>query len=107
MKNFFVLDNNILKAIINNDDSKKTLQAFDRMKKMKKEFPEKTIVATTMASLLRAIHLADEESTIERVQEILENVSVIPTNANFKNEKDVMEDLIEFARSFGSLGVGK
>jgi len=98
-KKLMVLDNSVLLSIINEDKKGKTVEMFDKMKKIKKAKGSDKAVAfiTTTSCLLKAIHDAKHNANIMKVQEILDTVDIIPFGRNFKDEQELINDTIKFA----------
>ena len=54
---------------------------------------------TTMANLLRAIYLSDENTNIKQLKKIIEITKVFPSFADFRDEKKVIEETIKVANA--------
>jgi hypothetical protein len=56
---------------------------------------------TPLASFLRAIYLCNPEVKINAIQKVLNFLDVVPSQADFKNEEAVRDEIIKFASMLG------
>jgi hypothetical protein len=99
MKTVMLIDTSVMKDMIeglNKDKVGDVLAMFKKFEEndmLKKEIQ----ILTTQSAFLRAIFLA-EEIRAKPLQQIIQCVTIYPSFADFRNEKDVMNEIIEFAR---------
>lgn len=93
----FLIDSSAMKSIFEGKDFGKEL--IDSLFKVKKEgMPH--LGFTTMSNFLRAIYTSDREFfDLDRVKKVLDVVRVLPSMADFKDEKKVMKETIEVANA--------
>jgi hypothetical protein len=91
----FLIDNSALISIFEGKNKGKEL--LDKLNDMK--YKGRTVKAVTpLASFLRAIYLADPETKISSIQKTLNFLDVVPSFADFRDEKAVMEEIIRVAQ---------
>lgn len=79
------------------DKSKEVMEIMKRVNDSGKE----VIVKTPMSHFLRAIWLSDPKTPIQNIQKVLSFTEIIPSFANFKNEKECVDEVIMIAKIFG------
>lgn len=95
-KHGVIIDSSALKDIF---EGKNKGKANDLMQKMKEinDSGGKLIAVTTLSSFLRAIYLSDPNVNINKIQKTLSFLQIAPSSADFKNEKEVRDEIIRFA----------
>jgi len=93
----FILDHSALKDIF---EGKNKGNSNDLLKKMKEmhDGGMKITAITTLAAFLRAIYLSESKVEIGKIQKTLSFLQVVPSFADFKNEKAVRDEIIKVAR---------
>lgn len=97
----FVLDSSIMTKIIEGKETEeKLIKMISKMKTNNIPFE----AVTTLNSFKRAIWKAESESNIKGIQELMDIVKIIPTRPiDYRNEKEVMDDIIDFASSIAKV----
>ena len=76
-------------------DSKKLLDKFIELK------GKGPIIVTTQAAFFRAIWLCKKEISVENIQKVLGIiVKVYPSKSSFLDEKEVIDEIIQYANYF-------
>jgi len=71
----------------------------NKLKQLKDDGKE-VIAITPLSSLLRAIWISEPDITINNLQKILSFLKIVPSYSDFKNEKEVTNEIIEIAGRF-------
>ncbi len=104
LKNTTILiDWSSLKVMFEGKNKEHSNDLLNKMKEMNDK-GVKLHILTTQASLLRAIFLADPKTNINKIQKALTFLKVYPSLANYKNEDEVRNEIIEFAKTMSKLG---
>ena len=97
-KILFIVDDTVLKKILEDTTPGTTTgEMLEKLTKLTKANPEKHKAVTTMSSLLRAIHESSENASMSRLKDILDTIDIFPSEADYKNEKAVREEIIFLA----------
>lgn len=80
-----------------NGDKKNKADELLKMMKTLNDNGKKLKIFTPTASFLRAVFLADPEKNIQNIQKTLTFLEVMPSFADFKNEKAVRDEIIKVA----------
>lgn len=93
----FIIDTSALKDIF---EGKNKDRSNDLMKKFKEmvDGGMKMNVMTTLSAFLRAIYLSNSKVEIGKIQKTLSFLKVAPSFADFKNEKEVVDEILKFAQ---------
>ena len=94
----FLIDNSALRDMINGDEKSKGKELLNKLKQMKDEGKEVNAV-TPLSCLLRAIWTAEPTSTINDLQKLLSFLEIRPSFSNFKNEKEVTDEVLMIAQN--------
>lgn len=92
----FIIDSSALKIMFEGKNKGKSNTLLKKLKEMN-DLGQSLIAITTMSSFLRAIHLCDPKSNIQKMQKVLSFLRISPSFADFKNEKGVRDEIIRFA----------
>lgn len=88
----FVFDFSVIKQILEGKNEEKSKDILEKMAGLKAQ--NKDVVAiTTTSNFLRALYLA-ENIEKKMVSMLLETIIVIPSAADFKDDKAVMNDVL-------------
>lgn len=93
----FIIDSSALKDMF---EGKNKGHASDLLKKLKEmnDSGMKINAVTTLSSFLRAIYLSDPKVEIGKIQKTLSFLQVYSSFTDFKNEKDVRDEIMELAQ---------
>ena len=94
----FIIDSSALIDMFEGKDSSKKLM--DKFNELKYAGNDPKAITTT-SNFLRAIFLTDPETKIKDIQKTLNFLVVHPSSSDFKNEKAVMNEILEIAKIFG------
>ena len=95
--NIFI-DCSALKEMFNGDNKGKSSELLKKLKEMKDKGMD-IGVTTTMSNFLRAIWLANPEVKIQDIQKTLTFLDIGFSMADFKNEKDVLEETLRIVQA--------
>lgn len=102
-KHGVIIDSSALKDIFEGKNKGKSNDLMQKMKEIN-DSGGKLIAVTTLSSFLRAIYLSDPNVNINKIQKTLSFLQIVPSLADFKNEKEVRDEIIRFA---GAMSGGK
>jgi len=114
-----IVDSSVIKEMIEDNNSQKAVEVLKKLKEMDEnpKMKEKLWIVTPTSSLLRAIYLAEPTKfNIKNLQRIVSCVTCLPSLADFRNEKAVMDELVIFAKNmsgekkyvpFGTMDLGR
>lgn len=90
----------ILRDMINNDNSNKAIDILKKLKEIKDSSPNQDRLnsITTQSSFLRAIWMAEPESTMANLQKIIDVCDIIPSFADLRNEDKVRDEIINLTK---------
>lgn len=97
----FIFDFGVLQQVFEGDNSKKALDLIIKIKDLKK-MGAPMVSVTTLSNFLRALYLAKKVDA-DKLKDVLDSLNVIPSTADFKNEKAVIEDTIKLANTLGEV----
>lgn len=93
----FLIDSSVLQNMFEGKNEGKAGEVLQKLKTMKDNGMEvKTI--TPMSSFLRAIFLSDPKVTINDIQKTMSFLDIMPSLADFKDEKAVLKEVIRVAK---------
>ncbi len=92
----FIIDDSALKDMFEGKNKGSSDKLLMRLKEMNDSGMKVTAV-TTLSAFLRAIFLSDPEVKIGKIQKTLSFLQIDPSLADFKSEKEVRNEIIEFA----------
>lgn len=99
----FLIETSVLKSMLEDDGENKGKELLDKFLLMKSK-GIKIKCFTTNASLLRAIWLSKPDNKIENLQKLIGILDILPSYANFANEKEVVEEIITVAKTLSERG---
>jgi predicted nucleic acid-binding protein len=92
------IDTSVLKEMIEDTpDANKMLKLI----KVKKDEDSKLKCITTQSCFLRAIYLADSKKSILNVQKIIGTILIIPSVADYDDEKEIVQEMFEIVKKMG------
>lgn len=92
------IDCSAMKDIFNGENKGKSKELLGKLKEMN-DSGVKIKVVTSMSNFLRAIWLSNPEAKIQDIQKTLSFLDIGFSIADFKNEKDVLEETIKIVQS--------
>lgn len=95
----------VIQKMFEGENTKGT-PAVELMKKMKviKDMGGKMEVKTTLSHFLRAIYMLDPDTPVKNIQKVLSFTTVIPSFADFKNEKECIKEFMIIAKVMAKKG---
>lgn len=97
MKQLFIIDHSALKDMFEGKNKDKSNDLLNKLKETNDE-GRGVIAVTTLSAFLRAIYLSDPKVKINKIQKTLSFLRISPSFADFKKEKDVIDEIIQFAK---------
>lgn len=101
----FLVDDSVLIQML--EGVKPATETGKVLDKLTKADPGTYTAMTTSSALLRAIHESSKIADMSKLKDILETIKIVPTSADFKDEKAVREEMINFAKIVAQIGEGK
>ena len=102
----FFIDASALKDIFNGENKGHSKELLAKLKEMhNKGIPIK--VLTSLANFLRAIWIANPDAKINDIQKTLSFLEVGFSIADFKNEKEVMDETLKIAENISRVKENK
>lgn len=95
----FLVSCDVLKEMIEGRNENNSGEVLSKLKLIK-DGGGKLLAITPMASLLRAIWLADSNANIHNLQKVLSVIDILFSSAVFKNEEEVITEMIKIAKAF-------
>ena len=95
-KKVFLVAEDVLKQMFEGKSEGKAKELMKLMKKIKDGGGD-LIVKTPMSHFLRALFLSDPKLPIQNIQKVLSFTQVLPSFANFKDEKQCRNEIIMIA----------
>ena len=95
-KILIVLDAGILQSMF--EEKEKEKEVAEKLSVTKNNHPNKIDIVTTMLSFLRAIYLSDSNTNIKIIQKVLKFVNIIPSFAEYNDDKKVRKELLYIAK---------
>lgn len=92
----FIIASDVLVQMFEGKNKGKAGELLDRIKEMDDK-GMKIIGITPISSFLRAVFLADPNTSIQKIQKSLSFLKIIPGQADFKDEDAVMKELMTLA----------
>jgi len=94
-----LIDSSVLQNMFEGKNEGKAGEVQDLLKKMKDSGAKEIKCVTPMSSFLRAIFLANSNVTIKEIQRTLSYLKIMPSFADFKDEKAVTNEVILAAKA--------
>ncbi len=98
-KPLILISEDVLKGMFEGSKKGKAKELLDMMKRIKDGGGD-MIVRTPMSHFLRALWLCDPKTRIQNIQKVLSFTQIIPSFADFKNEKQCVDELLIIAKVY-------
>lgn len=92
-----VIDWSTLKEMFEGDNKGKAKEVNELLARMKGHGAEIRVLVP-MSHFLRALYLMNPKKNVREIQKLLEYAEVVPSFANFKDEKACMDEIINIAK---------